>query len=190
MTLHFTLHDNSGLGLFLEVKTLPLNERPTACWFYSRSYYSHYLPESCCRRAVRGTDYSIRFDVQSQVSDSHRPWFGAVRECRATLEHLFYLCQNICVSKSLSLSLKLEEHKRWNPILTWGFLELVVLWSVICRQIHIPVRTAKWPPHLIVPIASTFLFSYLILYITQWTSAKEFLNWDKMLFFEIISENV
>ena len=31
-----------------------------------------------------------------------------------------------------------------------------------------------------VPISSKFLFSYLILYLTQWTSAKEKIDLDKM----------
>ena len=34
--------------------------------------------------------------------------------------------------------------------------------------------------HIKVPISSSFLFSYLILYITQWTSAKEKFDFDKM----------
>ena len=34
--------------------------------------------------------------------------------------------------------------------------------------------------NLKVPISSKFLFSYLILYLTQWTSAKEKFELDKM----------
>ena len=49
-------------------------------------------------------------DVQSQVSDSYWPWFVAATEYKATSDHLFYLCQNLCVSKSLSLGLKFAEH--------------------------------------------------------------------------------
>ena len=40
-----------------------------------------------------------------------------------------------------------------------------------------------------VPISSKFLFSYLILYITQWTSAKEKFDLDKMQpFLEVLKE--
>ena len=34
-----------------------------------------------------------------------------------------------------------------------------------------------------VPISSKFLFSYVILYFMQWTSAKEFFDLDKKRFF-------
>ena len=53
-------------------------------------------------------------------------------------------------------------------------------WEVWVQVLAGSIVLCSWTTHFWVPISSKFLFSYLILYLTQWTSAKEKFDLAKM----------
>ena len=84
---------------------------------------------------------------------------------------------------------KFSRHLLWLPISSFViFVVALQKHSVYDLSLKVKILAQSWPKTaksswqcpFKVPISSKFLFSYLILYIIQWTSAKEKFDLDKM----------